>query len=461
MWIKGKLSISFFCCCFTLWVSAQDARLEINEEALRNGYVYTNVGGYYYSKPSWFLPEVEMAALYPYFYDGNKVQYIPVSQVVVTLNRNQQNYSTIRLSNNPQRIIFFSSLYDNFGTGPFQMTYSMQDLGNYDWKEGGYFNPLHFKLSSDRFGGISPHTAMLRIEVPNLLVFNVLTRDVTFRINSFDYFRKGFNSDLLSPLPTLEILHTVPIDFSIAVRNHTFEFTGGSSSVGDPNAPTSIISYAARGAMQGSTVSLQTYYQNFYPKSDVPLGNKTSLAQHVRIPASSMKSYFLNKGTYTTDLNYKMEGKGKTFVNSKNVWVKLRIEVLDMSELALSTNQVTLAFTNARHYKNGVSKDLIDHLSVSRTTPYTVTVKANSSHFSAGTKSIPVSVLELGPAAGETAVRKLSLSTEPQVLILSSKASLDQKYSIKYSIPPSKTKELVAQAGAVFSGTITYTLTAL
>jgi len=121
-------------------------------------------------------------------------------------------------------------------------------------------------------------------------------------------------------------------------------------------------------------------------------------------------------------------------------------------------------------YQQGVSKEYPDHLVVSQLQPYTISVKANSTHFTSvdSELSIPVSAIQLGPATGQNTAgfSTVNLSTSPQLFITGNdEIAIDKKYGIKYSIPSNEAKNILstlpigATVGGVYTGTITYTLT--
>lgn len=437
-------------------VRAQNATLQINEAALRAGQVSFNASGFQYNSLVSLLPGLQARTAGPNFSSTNSTAVVPVNRVSLTLNRMGVDYTTVMLSATEQNL--FSTIIGLFSTGAFSLRYTINNLNNYAWVFGDYQTTLHLRITGINLGvSVSPTSALLNLAVPAILTPHTNPSDILLHINSLDHFRNGFTSTGLSQI---SMLHTVPMQFSLATTNNKFTFSNGATGIGDPNAQTSALQYGITAPQTGTTISLGTTKQKFFSVATVPNGNKTGLSPQVKIGAADLKQHFINKGVYSTTFDLQVQDKDPSI--SKTTTNNLAVQVADMGELQLSSAAVDLAFTSADHYRNGVSRTLAEHITVSKTTPYQVSVRANSANFTFGSNVIPVSSLQIGPTTGETGVNTIAeLSTQSQVLISSNVPQIDKKYGIRYAIPSTKTAALINKAKGKYTAVITYTLTAL
>ncbi|MBE8722073.1 hypothetical protein C4F40_15195 [Sphingobacterium sp. Ka21] len=439
-------------------VRAQNATLQINEAALRAGQVSFNASGFQYNSVVSLLPGLQARTAGTNFSSTNSTAVVPVNRVSLTLNRTGVDYTTVMLSATEQNL--FSTIIGLFSTGAFSLRYAINNLNNYAWVLGDYQTILHLRITGINLGvSVNPTSALLNLAVPAILTPNTTPSDILLHVNSFDHFRNGYTS---SALGQISMLHTVPMQFSLATASTKFTFSNGATGVSDPNGLTSALQYMVTAPQGGTTISLGTTKQKFYSVATVPVGNKTSLTPQIKIGAAALKQHFINKGVYSTTFDLQVQDKDTTPSVSKTTTNNLTVQVADMGELKLSNAAVDLAFTSADHYRNGVSSTLAEHITVSKTTPYQVSVRANSANFTFGPNVIPVSSLQIGPATGETGVNTIAeLSTQSQVLISSNVPQVDKKYGIRYAIPSIKTAALINKAKGKYTAVITYTLTAL
>lgn len=439
-------------------IRAQNATLQINEAALRAGQVSFSASGFQYNSLVSLLPGLQARTAGTNFSSTNSTAVVPVNRVSLTLNRTGVDYTTVMLSATEQNL--FSTIIGLFSTGAFSLRYTINNLNNYAWVFGDYQTTLHLRVTGINLGvSVTPTSALLNLAVPAILTPHTNPSDILLHINSLDHFRSGYTS---SGLAQISMLHTVPVQFSLATANNKFTFSNGAMGIADPNAQTSALQYVITAPQTGTTISLGTTKQKFFSVATVPNGNRTNLSPQIKIGAADLKQHFINKGVYSTTFDLQVQDKDTNPSIAKTTTNNLTLQVADMGELQLSSAAVDLAFTSADHYRNGVSRTLAEHITVSKTTPYQVSVRANSANFSFGSNVIPVSSLQIGPATGETGVNTIAeLSTQSQVLISSSVPQIDKKYGIRYAIPSTKTAALINKTKGKYTAVITYTLTAL
>lgn len=437
---------------------AQNATLYINESTLRAGSSSITASGYNYQTGLGLFPTLYLKT------SGNTLNSstgasIPVDRIMATVVKDNVDRTTIHLSPNDQ--VLNGSLLGllSFSSGPFSMRYAASNLSAYAWTAGNYNTTLNFRVEGLAIGAsITPNQATLNVVVSPFIAYTVNPTDISVNINSFDYFRNGYTSSSLSQI---SLLHTLPLYAYLSTSTNQFIFSNGYNNVVPPLINTSTVQYQIYSPQIGAAIALDNTAKAIYSNSSVPNGNSTALNQRLTISAADMQQYFVNKGNYTTTLNFRMSDKSSSPTVNQLANANLTINVADLGELRLNTAAVKLTFENSSNYLQGVYTDVANQLTISKTTPYDLSVKAQSAYFTMGQEGIPVNVLSIGPAVGQLGMQTVeSLSTQSQSLISAGIPTIDRNLSLRYRIPATKTAQLLGKPQGTYTATITYTLTA-
>lgn len=437
---------------------AQSATLYINESTLRSGTSSMTASGYNYQTGFGLFPTLYLRA------GGSSLgstggASIPVERITATVVKDNIDRTTIHLGAHNQ--VINGSLLGvlSFSSGPFSMRYTASNLSAYAWTAGNYHTSLHFKVEGISLGAsVTPHEAALNVVVSPFIAYTTNPTDLNININSFDYFRNGYTSPSLSPI---NLLHTLPLYAYLSTSSNQLIFSNGYNNVAPPSASTTAIHYQIYAPQTGTAIALDNTAHTIYSNATVPNGNSTSLNQRLTISATDMQQYFVNKGNYATTLNFRMSDNPSSPTVNRTATANLNISIADLGELRLNTATVNLAFKNSTDYQQGVSVDVANQLTLSKTTPYDLSVKAQSAYFTMGNESIPINILSVGPADGQLGMQTVeSLSTQSQTLISAGAPVIDRNLSLRYRIPATKTAQLLGKAQGTYTATITYTLTA-
>lgn len=459
MW-KSRLT-RFSCLVLFFWypvlVCAQNAQLVIDEAALISGSKSVTASGYNYNPLLALLPNILVKG------NGN-LNPSPVTGIVVPLAKisaryirgtNQDNAVTLSMAN--QSITGALLALGLLSKGNFEVKYEASGFTTMAWQAGTYSNTLAYALSGISVGTVTPAEVTLTVVVDPLIKESVAPAAIPLLVDNLKYFRNTtleFNN-------AFELRHTVPVQLTVAATpSAQLDFTNNYPGVTNPQTTIDNIKVQ----MGTATVPLSITSQQLVANAPVPQGNKTNFNARFFISPADLKAGFINKGNYATTVTLQgVNASGPAATYSKVL--NLAVTVNDLSELNLSTTGVTLSFQTAAEYKNGVALDIADHLQVSKTTPYDISIRAQAADFTgsgpASGATLPVSILELGPAPGQTGVNTISaLSTTNQLLVSSAAPAVDRYLSIRYRIPASRTQYLINKPAGTYTASLVYTLTA-
>jgi len=139
----------------------------------------------------------------------------------------------------------------------------------------------------------------------------------------------------------------------------------------------------------------------------------------------------------------------------------VQVNVSNLMELIVQDPSVTLTVNTTANYQQGVTTTKPNHVKVSSTVPYNVTVKASSSVLSSsGGVQIPVGVITIEGMTGQTGVTPIVLSASPQTIISSANPIVDRLLNLQYRIPSAQTSNLLNKTAGSYNTTITYTIVA-
>ncbi|WP_300597749.1 hypothetical protein [Niabella sp.] len=443
---------------YPLVLRAQNAQLIINEDALISGSKSVTASGYNYNPLLALLPNILVKG-------NGDLNPSPVTGIVVPLSKisarfikgtNQDNAVILNMSNQPITSALLALGLLN--KGDFEVKYEAASLGATAWQAGTYSNTLAYSLSGISVGTVTPAEVILTVVVDPLIKESMAPADISLLVDNLKYFRNitlEFNN-------AFQLRHTVPVQLSLAANTTQLGFTNGYAGVADPQTAVGKIQVQMT-TPTGAIMPLTTTSQQLVANAPVPVGNKTSFTARFFISPADLKTAFINKGNYSTTLALQGTNASPAAIYSKVL--NLNVIVNDLSEFNLSTTGVTLPFQTAADYKNGVALDIANHLQVSKTTPYDISVRASAADFTgSGTASgatLPASILELSPVAGQTGVNTVSaLSTTDQLLVSGALPVVDRYLNIRYRIPPSRTQYLINKPAGTYTAVINYTLTA-
>lgn len=368
----------------------------------------------------------------------------------------------VKLASGTQNI--FAALA-SVGAGDITNNYRVVTAGN-AWVAGIYNTPLTFACPT-LFVTLNNPVQQLNITVPAFLnVVSPIPAAVTLHINSLALFRTAgvsqsstFNYN--TSLPTLVSVNTTGNTFSFSTT-YPYNQLPVNPNVNSVNASITSPSSAAITA-----VNLSSTVQPIVASTglNVTNTNNTAVTSVLNIPANNLKTNFVQAGTYSVPTVYTIakiaSAYPTTFTTTPTMNSTLNVLVDDMSELIMQDATVPIVFNTTANYKNGVTKQMPNHLKASSTVPYDVTVKASSSVLtSAAGGQIPVGVITIEGMPSETGITPVVLSALPQKIISSANPVIDRLINLQYRIPATQTSNLVGKAAGTYTTTVTYTLVA-
>jgi hypothetical protein len=366
---------------------------------------------------------------------------------------------TITLSNTPQAI--YASLIGALAGGGMTLRYTISNLGNTIWRAGAYSSTLNFALLGINVGTLSPTAVALNLNVAAFITVPALLQPAQLNVNSLDFFRTQSVSATQSNVVTT----TVPLGIRIKAVAAAFSYSNGYSGAADPGTSTSKLNTQITSPQIGPLVNAGTAaYTNISPALgfSVPSGNQQTNVVTYSISPAVLKSNFLQQGTYNSTYNLEFFDAGATVqASTKNLNSSVTITVADLGELKVNHANVNLEFNTAADYATGVHADMRAHLTVSKTTPYDIYVKAFGSTLINGSSSLPVNLIDIMPvpASGDN-FNTVSLSSTPKKLVSSATAGIDRDLSVRYNISAAKASQLLNKVSGTYTIAVTYSMIA-
>ena len=327
------------------------------------------------------------------------------------------------------------------------------------WAAGSYATTLTFT------GSIAPPTPTLTLNVPAYITLNTLVpATTTLNVNSFAIFRSVAG---VSAVSGNDYFTTVPTLLSLKASSSTFAFTTTQPYNQLPAANSvNLMGAVLSGTYAGSAISLSASDQLLTAATGIPviLTNKSVLSSTLSISGANLKSNFVQAGTYTVPVVYTVSKTASSFpatLPSQTMNSSVQVNVSNLMELIVQDPSVTLTVNTTANYQQGVTTTKPNHVKVSSTVPYNVTVKASSSVLSSsGGVQIPVGVITIEGMTGQTGVTPIVLSASPQAIITSANPAIDRLLNLQYRIPSTQTSNLLNKTAGSYSTTITYTIVA-
>lgn len=327
------------------------------------------------------------------------------------------------------------------------------------WAAGSYATTLTFT------GSIAPPTPTLTLNVPAYITLNTLVpATTTLNVNSFAIFRSVAG---VSAVSGNDYFTTVPTLLSLKAGSSTFAFTTTQPYNQLPATNSvNLMGAVLSGTYAGSAISLSASDQLLTAATGIPviLTNKSVLSSTLSISGANLKSNFVQAGTYTVPVVYTVSKTASSFpatLPSQTMNSSVQVNVSNLMELIVQDPSVTLTVNTTANYQQGVTTTKPNHVKVSSTVPYNVTVKASSSVLSSsGGVQIPVGVITIEGMTGQTGVTPIVLSASPQAIITSADPAIDRLLNLQYRIPSTQTSNLLNKTAGSYNTTVTYTIVA-
>ncbi|MCC8407850.1 hypothetical protein LJ707_02845 [Mucilaginibacter sp. UR6-1] len=365
---------------------------------------------------------------------------------------------TITLSTSPQAI--YSSLIGTLAGGRITLRYTLPNLSATIWRAGTYTTNLNFALIGINIGTLSPTIVPLNINVAAFVTIPASLSAVQLDINSLNYYRSQTAST------TQNVLFTATVPVGIRLRSNTsaFTYSNGYSGAADPATTVNRTGVQITSPTASTMVNPVTSYTNLTSAGglSVPAGNQQTNTFTYSISPANLKLGFKQKGTYTANLTQEYFDAGSPVqATSKSISYPVTVNVADIAELKVNHTDVNLVFNSVSRYANGVNADMSNHLTLSKTTPYEVYVKASGTTLNSANGTLPISIIDILPVpASGSNFNTVTLSASSQKLFSSAVAEIDRVLSVRYSVPASKVAQLLSKPATTYNTTITYTMVA-
>ncbi|WP_068405498.1 hypothetical protein [Pedobacter cryoconitis] len=343
-------------------------------------------------------------------------------------------------------------------SGTMLVDYTVSPIG-VAWAAGSYATTLTFT------GSITPPTPTLTLNVPAYITLNTLVpATTTLNVNSFAIFRSVAG---VSAVSGSDYFTTVPTLLSLRASSGTFAFTTTQPYNQLPAANSvNLMGAVLSGTYAGAAINLSASDQLLTAATGIPviITNKSILSSTLSISGANLKSNFVQAGTYTVPVVYTVSKTASSFpatLASQTMNSSVQVNVSNLMELIVQDPSVTLTVNTTANYQQGVTTTKPNHVKVSSTVPYNVTVKASSSVLSSsGGIQIPVGVITIEGMTGQTGITPVVLSANPQTIISSANPIVDRLLNLQYRIPSAQTSNLLNKTAGSYNTTITYTIVA-
>lgn len=351
----------------------------------------------------------------------------------------------------------------SIGGGAILNNYRIQIAGN-AWLAGTY--ATNNTYTSTILTGVNPSTQALQINVPGFLTaITSLPTTTVLHVNSLSFFRATAG---ISASNTVSYYTSVPTTVSMRATTAALSFATTKPYNQLPGtANVSLLNGNITDPLAGvSSVNLSTSDQLLTTSTGLPvvLTNNKSITSNIGITGANLTSNFLQAGTYTVPLVYTIAKPIAAYpatLSSVTMNTSAQVLIDDLSELIVQDPSVSLAFNTAATYKNGVTTQKPNHIKLSATVPYDVTVKASSNFLTSGTGvQIPVGVITIEGMPSQTGITPVVLSATAQKIISSANPGVDRLLNLQYRVPAAQTPNLLGKTAGTYSTTVTYTLVA-
>ncbi|MCV9929769.1 hypothetical protein OIU83_19060 [Flavobacterium sp. LS1R49] len=152
---------------------------------------------------------------------------------------------------------------------------------------------------------------------------------------------------------------------------------------------------------------------------------------------------------------------------------QVNVTIAQVQSIQISQPTVSISMAKPSHFLLGNdSGQQSNHIKVSSSTAYEVTVKASAEYFShnGNTTSLPVNTIAVKtatgnltnsnalPPAGLQVASQIMLSTQPTTIIKSPSGEWGRGFHVDYAIPETKSPSYLNREAGAYNTTIMYTL---
>ncbi len=334
-------------------------------------------------------------------------------------------------------------------------------LSGFPWIAGVYASNVTFSLAGINLGTIINGSQDFNISVPGFISVQPNVGTTNILVNNLSYYRSaaGISANKVIALGT-----TVAYIPSLQTGSAQFSFTTSFPYNALPVSPVSSVTAGLVSIPSATPVSLSVNSQALTNASGIPVNtNAQSLTNTYTIAPAALKSNFLQAGTYSVPLNYSWSKLLSSYPSGplqSQASGTLEVIVSDLAEIVANQPVINLDFNSVTDYTSGVILDIPAHIRLSKTTPYNLTVRASSSAFNSAGNSIPLSVLRIGPASGQTGMNTITLSGTAQPLVEGANPEIDRNINFRYSIPASQVEHLMGMPSGSYSADIIFGIVA-
>ncbi|MGO3194776.1 MAG: hypothetical protein ACTIKE_12220 [Sphingobacterium sp.] len=331
----------------------------------------------------------------------------------------------------------------------------------FPWVAGVYTSNITFSLAGINLGAIIPGSQDFNINVPGFISLQSAIGAIRIPVNNLNSYRAvgGVSANKVTTLST-----TVPYIPSVRVGTAQFNFNTTLPYNETPLSPVSAVRVGLANEPSATPVSLSASNQALTGATGIGVTtNIQSLTNTYSINAAQLNAHFLQAGTYSVPLTYTWNKLSSAYPSGTVQAIgggTLEVIVEDLAEIVAVQQTVSVDFDDVNDYKNGVIRDVAGQLRISKTTPYSLTVRANSSAFTSGINSIPLSVLRIGPTANQVGMTTVTLSTSAQQLIGNANPVIDRDINLRFSIPASQTQHLFGKPPGTYAADIIFGIVA-
>lgn len=324
------------------------------------------------------------------------------------------------------------------------------------WLAGTYAATLAYT-------NVTPVAPVLTLVVPGYITVNtVAPATTTLAVTALSAFRTGGG---VSAVQNFDYFSTVPTDVSLQASQSTFSFTTTLNyNAPAPAVTVNYLTATAGGTYAGAPITLSSTTNKAISVSggaQVIATNKNSFSNTLSIAAADLKSQFVQAGTYTLPMVYTIANTSAYTIAATSATMNSSVQVTipKLFELTIPSTTVSLNFTTAAAYGQGVTAVSSNPITLSSTVPYNVTVTGNG-NFTSGSNTIPIGVMIVEGATGQTGINSTALTNTAQSLLTSANPVIDRAINLQFRIPATQTSNLLNKPAGTYSTSVTFTIVA-
>jgi hypothetical protein len=455
-WLITSLGIAGFVSASCITVSAQ-VNITLPQTNIQNAasYATTQNSGSYSAGLS-VGPTIKLAGSSPILFQASTGNSFPVNNLGIQLSMiggvNLLSGSTaIDLSTTAQTI-FTSTL--SIGSGTIQLTYTVPVAG-YNWVAGTYTTNLVYTLTSIGLGASIASPGLLTITIPAYIVAPTTIPAITLNVNSLNY----FSTQTITSSSLLAYSATVPYSIGLNGNNSNFTYN---TTLGLSTPANLTLGNVHANLNNGANINLSNAAQSLTTTPiSVGAGNNQDQTLNFSISPAGLVSQFVQTGIYSVPITLTTsDARSSPSVVNQTTTSTLNVTVADMQAFTMNDATTTLNLNSISGYQ-GITQAQPNHMTVSSTSPWSISVVAASSNLSNGSNTIPVNYISIGNVSGQTLLTNTILSSGSQTITSSRPPAINQSVGVNYTISAANAQQLINKPSGTYSTTLTYTLSAL